>query len=107
MPVLDARGEMVTGGDHVACLTKLHGIDAGDISQVDFIDTISSSLILKGRIGTFHSSSFLKINLQVPIPYPKVIPPNLELMADKIIQLINSKPWSPTKEQIINELKQC
>lgn len=108
MAVRDALGSDVVKGDYVTCLRDhVIGIGKGNIYKVYGISTGLNQLVFYDVNGVYDGVNFFKVNLQAPIPHPA--PPQLdfELVATKIMRLINANPWSPSKEQIINELKFC
>lgn len=98
----DAMDQELKKGDIVICASKsLDKCKLGCKYKIDDIFEATGSLTLCGMVNYFKSMWFLKLNEAdvdiVAIP--------IDQTADAIIKLINSKPWSPSRQDIVELLE--
>lgn len=99
----DCIGQDIKVGDYAVCVRgNLPTFNKGSVYKIGLVDTVNSRIIIEDHVGDFSPGDFIKINSYANNEQGQL---DFNLIADKIIQLINSKPWTPSKEQVVNELK--
>lgn len=101
MEHIDVLGQKLSVGDKVifAYRDDTSGAKLGCIYRLSGLAPLKQEVELEGCIGFHKSVNVLRVNTVIPNR------PSVDWTADKIIELINSKPRSPRREEIIDVLE--